>query len=80
MSYRDKIIKTITLLEVILDYHDEIDDLNRQLEKITNDNVRQAVKDRLLWLAESTASCEADARSVAGMWVKYLEEKGRKEI
>lgn len=78
MSDRDKIVKTIKLLEVILDYQDEIDELNRDLEKITNDSMRQAGKDRLLWLAESKASCEADARTLAGMWVKYFEEKGRK--
>lgn len=75
MSDRDKIVNTIKLLEVLLDYQDEIDELNRELEKITSDSVRQAVKDRLLWLAENKCSCEADARSLAHMWVKYLEEK-----
>ena len=78
---RDKIIKTITLFEVILEYQDEIDELKRELEKTTNDSVRQAIKDRILWLAENTASCMADARILAGMWVKYLEENSiRKEI
>lgn len=75
MTEREKIIKTITLFEVILEYQDEIDELKRELEKITNDSVRQAVKDRILWLAENTASCKADVRILAGMWVKYLEEK-----
>lgn len=75
MTERDKIIKTITLFEVILEYQDEIDELKRELEKITNDSVRQAVKARILWLAENTASCKADVRILAGMWVKYLEEK-----
>lgn len=78
MSDRDKIIKTIKLLEVLLDYHDEIDELNIELKKTENDSVRQAIKDRLLWLAESTAICEADARTLAHIWVKYFEEKGKK--
>ena len=75
MSERDKIIRSIKLFEVILQYQDEIDELERELETTTNDSVRQAVKDRILGLAESTASCKADARILAGMWVKYLEEK-----
>ena len=75
MSERDKIIRTIKLLEGILQYQDEIDELERELETTTNDSVRQAVKDRILGLAESTARCKADARILAGMWVKYLEEK-----
>lgn len=75
MLNRDKIIRTIKLLETLLDYQDEVDDLNRELETITNDNVRNAVKARLIDLSESKSSCEADARILAHMWVKYLEEK-----
>lgn len=63
MSDRDKILNTIKLLETLLNYQDEIDDLKARLKE----------------LYEKKSSCEADARSLAGIWVKYFEEKGRKE-
>ena len=75
MSYRDKILNSIKLFETLLNYQDEFDDLKRELETITNDNVRNAVNARLIELAENKFSCEADVRTLAGMWVKYLEEK-----
>ena len=74
MTERDKLIKTIKLLENIVKYQDEIDDLFIELGKTTNDNVRNAVKARIIELSDKKYSCKADAIILAYMWTKYLEE------
>lgn len=39
------------ILDIIKKYQDEMDDIERELKKITNDNVRNVLKDRLVNLA-----------------------------
>lgn len=46
MLTRNDMINMIHILDSMITYQDEVDELNRELEKITNDNVREAVKDR----------------------------------
>lgn len=41
------------ILDIIKKYQDEMDDLERELKKITNDNVRYAVGNRLVNLADN---------------------------
>ena len=50
------------ILDIINKYQEEMDDLQRGLKTITNDNVRNAVKDRLVNLAAKKFGLELTAR------------------
>lgn len=53
MLTRNDMINMIHILDSMIKYQDEVDELNRELEKITNDNVREAVKDRRVHLTST---------------------------
>lgn len=49
------------ILDIIKKYQEEMDDLERELKKITNDNVIYAVKNRLVNLADNKFRHELQA-------------------
>ena len=51
------------ILDEINKYQDKIDSLQRKLEKITDDEVRRCVENRLADLADNKARCELQARA-----------------
>lgn len=51
------------ILEIINKFQEEIDDLQIELEKITNDNVRRAVEDRIIDLNDNKFRHELQARA-----------------
>lgn len=75
MTERDKIIMTINLFNTILEYQGEIAYLNSELEKRTEDNVRNGIKARLIWLYETMPKLEKEVIVLAYAWIKYFEER-----
>lgn len=49
------------ILDIINKYQEKIDDLERELKTITNDNVRDAVKDKLMDLVDNKFRHELQA-------------------
>lgn len=77
MLDRDNMIMTINnLFQTIFDYQDRIDYLNSEIEKITEDTVRNAAKAKLIYFEELVHELEAEVIVlVANVLVNRFEEK-----
>lgn len=77
MTERDKIVNTINnLFQTIFDYQDKIVYLNGEIEKITEDTVRNAAKTKLISFEEIVHELEAEVIVlVANVLVNRFEEK-----